>query len=96
MLGSVGGKGMMLVWSWMTYRLIDNAKSNLRIGLILHSQLTPQTRKLCVCWPALTNDLSIPSCIVVNINDAQFRTSAQAALNQAVVAGEVGAVQCTA
>ena len=33
----------MLVGDEMTYRLIDDTKSNLRVGLILRSKLAPKT-----------------------------------------------------
>ena len=69
-------------------RLIDKAISDLILLPILHRQLLPQVRKLLFGWSALVDDVSVPACIVVDIDDAG-RLGLEAVLHQLVEDGEV-------
>lgn len=49
-----------------------------------------------VVWTALSDDLAVPSSIVVNVNDAHVCTGIDTALDLLVIRCEVGRIQSTA
>lgn len=71
------------------YRLVHDAKGNLWVLDVFRGDLAPERSKLRIGWTALTNDLTIPSAVVVHIDNAHLRGCLQACLNQIVVGREV-------
>jgi len=74
-------------------RLIHYFEHHLYIVLVLGRKLAPQAVELRVRWPALANDRTIPTCVVVDVKDAQRSAAVQATLHQAVVVCKVGRVK---
>jgi hypothetical protein len=80
----------------MTYMwFIHDTEDNLGLAAVLLRKLSPYIRQLRIRRPTLTNNSSIPSSIVVNIEDTQRRTGVQAPLDEAIVLCEVVPVQGT-
>jgi hypothetical protein len=81
----------------MTYMwFIHDTEDNLGLAAVLLRKLSPYVRQLRVRWSTLTNNCSIPSSIVVDIEDAQRCTRVQASLYEAIVLCEVVPIQSTA
>jgi hypothetical protein len=81
----------------ITYmRLVHNAEGDLGLAAILLRQLLPDVCQLRIGRSSLSNNRSVPTCIVVDIENAQRCTRVETALDQAVVLTKVIAVQCTA
>ena len=73
-------------------RLVHDAHYYFILLRILCRQLAPQTGEVTVFGSTLTNDLSVPAGVVVNI-DNTVSTSDQTSLDQGVVFGEIRRVQ---
>lgn len=78
-----------------THRLIHQTKSDPGVSLVLRGNLRPEARELSIGRTSLTNNGTVPTSIVVNVNDAKCGASVQAALNLPVIGGEVVGVEST-
>ena len=76
-------------------RLVNKAKDHSALRSIFGSQLAPQICKLIVRWATLADDASVPSGVIVDVNDT-VAASSQAPLNKHVVLRKVGGIKrCT-
>ena len=73
-------------------RLVHDAKDDLALSLVDVGQLRPDASKLLICRSTLTDNATIPSCIVVDINDARG-SGVQADLDKSVVLSKVVGVE---
>lgn len=80
----------------VTHGFIHNAKCHLGLVDVVRCDLRPEIGELIIGRSSLTNNASIPACIVVNIDDAHGGTSIDAALDLLVVGGKVRSVQFAA
>ena len=71
--------------------LIDHAHDHIGFAGIVFHQLAPQTGKLIVRRPALPNNGTVPTSVVVDIDDT-VRAGHQARFDKSIVLGEIGAV----
>jgi len=71
---------------------VHDTKSNLGLVAILLSQLLPNVRQLRVGWSTLSNDLTVPSSVVVDVQNTQGSARVQTSLYKAVVLLEIGSV----
>ena len=77
----------------VAYRLVHQTKGNLAVPLVLRRNLRPKASELSVRRTALTNDRTVPTGVVVDVNDAKCSAGVQAALDQLVVRGPVVGVK---
>ena len=68
--------------------LVHDTKDDLGLALVLGSKLAPNAGELCVGRTSLSNDSSVPACIIVNVNDA-CSTSSKTGLNQLIIFAKV-------
>jgi len=73
--------------------LVHDTEGNLGFLAVLLCQLLPYVCQLRIGRSTLANNLAVPSSIVVNVEDTQRRTRAQAPFHEAIVLGEVVGVQ---
>jgi hypothetical protein len=84
----------LLTWSQdFAYGLVHQAKGNSGVALVLGRDLRPKAGELGVCRSALANDSTVPTGIVVDVDNAKRSTGVQAALDQLVVRGPVVGVE---
>jgi hypothetical protein len=77
-------------------RFVHDTKGDLGLAAILGCQLLPNVRQLRVGRSTLADNTTVPSSVVVEIQNTQRCTRAQASLYKTVVLLEVGLVQsCT-
>ena len=67
------------------YRLVHQTKRNLIVALVLRRDLRPKTGELGVSGTTLTHDGTVPTSIIVDINNAKCSARVQAALDLSVV-----------
>lgn len=67
------------------YRLVHQTKCNLIVALVLRRDLRPKTGELGVSGTTLTHDGTVPTSIIVDINNAKCSARVQAALDLSVV-----------
>lgn len=67
------------------YRLVHQTKCNLVVALVLGRDLRPKTGELGVSGTTLTHDGTVPTSIIVDINNAKCSARVQAALDLSVV-----------
>lgn len=72
--------------------LVHDAHHDVAVVLVLGGQLAPEACKLRVRGPALTDDLPVPSSVVVDIDDA-VSTGGQASLHQRIIFAKVGRIK---
>ena len=77
----------------VAYRLVHQTKGNLAVPLVLRRNLRPKASELSVRRTALTNDRTVPTGVVVDVNDAKCSAGVQTALDQLVVRGPVVGVE---
>lgn len=80
----------------MTYWFVHEAKGDLVVVLVLSCDLRPETRKLGVGRTTLANDRTVPTSIIVNVNNAKRGASVQAALNLLIIGRKVVGVKVAA
>ena len=68
-----------------TYRLVHQTKRNLVVALVLCRNLGPKAGELGVSGTTLAYDGTVPTSVIVDINNAKCSASVQAALNLSVV-----------
>lgn len=89
--------GLLVRRYWMcvgrTYWLVHDTKSNLGVVSVLGGDLGPERGELSVRWAALTNDLAVPSGVVVDIDDAHLGRSLETPSDESIVVFEVGLVE---
>ena len=76
-----------------SYRLIHQTKGDLVVTLVLCRDLRPKTSELCVCGPTLSYDRTVPTCVVVNVNNAKCGTGVQATLNLFIIGRPVAGIE---
>lgn len=57
--------------SWNTHRLVHHAERNFVVALVLGGNLRPKAGELGVGGSALADDLAVPTCVVVDVDDAE-------------------------
>jgi len=77
------------------YRLIHQTKGDLVVALVLRRDLRPKACELGVSGTTLTHDGTVPTSIVVDVNNAKRGTGVQATLDLSVVGGPVGGIEGT-
>ena len=75
------------------YGLVHQAKCDPAVALVLGRDLRPKAGELGVCRTALTNDRSVPTGVVVDVNDAKRSTGVQTSLDLSVVRGPIVGVE---
>ena len=80
--------------SSFTYRLVHQAKGDLVVALVLRRNLRPKASELGVRRSSLANDPTVPTGVVVDVNDAKCSAGVQATLDLLVVRGPIVGVQC--
>ena len=51
---------------------------------------------MVICWTTLADDATVPTSVVVDINDALGAADAKAVLHDGVVSSEKGRIECAA
>jgi hypothetical protein len=75
------------------YGLVHQTKGNSGVALVLGRDLRPKAGELGVCRSALSNNTTVPTGVVVDVDNAECSTGVQAALDQLVVRGPVVGVE---
>lgn len=76
--------------------LVHDAKSDLAAAAVLLGQLSPDACELGVGRTTLADDLTVPSSVIVEVEDAELGARVQAALNEAIILCKVGRVKSAA
>jgi hypothetical protein len=71
--------------SVLAYRLIHQTEGDLVVALVLGRNLRPEAGELGVSGTTLTHDGTVPTSIIVDVDNAKRGTSVQATLNQSIV-----------
>lgn len=74
-------------------RLVHDAEGDFRVRTVFLGELFPDIGELGVGGAALTDDLSVPAGVVVEVEDAEDGVGGEAALDEAVVLTEVVGVE---
>ena len=77
------------------YRLVHQTKRNLIVALVLRRDLRPKTGELGVGGTTLTHDGTVPTSVIMDINNAECSTRVQAALDLSVVGLPVVGIEGT-
>jgi len=78
-----------------TYRLVHQTKGYLVVALVLRRNLRPKTGELGVGRASLAYDGTVPTSIVVDVNNAKRGTGVQATLDLSIVGLPVVGIECT-
>lgn len=73
-------------------RLVHDAEDDLALALVFGRQCCPKGDELRIRWTTLSNDGTIPTGVVVNVNDT-VSAQGQTALHQSVILAKVVRVQ---
>lgn len=77
--------------------LVHDTEDDIGVGGVLGCECGPDGDEVLVSHGtvALTNDLAVPSCIVVDINNTLGSTCGQTALNKCVIGCAIGSIKTT-